>query len=98
MHEYSSSMHIKKLKIAHYPTRKFVQINELCSHFHSQKRKKKEKEERVERQYLPFEKRIRRVSPRDEEVKLSETPCTTMWYISKATNEERGKIPAGRSS
>lgn len=98
MHEYSSSMHIKKLKIAHYPTRKFVQINELCSHFHSQKRKKKEKEERVERQYLPFEKRIRRVSPRDEKVKLSETPCTTVWYISKATNEERGKIPAGRSS
>lgn len=88
-------MHIKKLKIAHYLTRKFVRINEL---FHSQKRKKKGKEERVERQYLPFEKRIRRVSPRDEEVKLSETPCTTVWYISKATNEERGKIPEGRSS
>lgn len=49
MHEYSSSMHIKKLKIAHYPTRKFVQINELCSHFHSQKRKKKEKEVRKSR-------------------------------------------------
>lgn len=33
----------------HYPTRKFVQINELCSHFYSQKRKKKEKEIRKSR-------------------------------------------------